>query len=51
MNVLKKGYCRIYQNVFKAVLPVLSYREPEIVKSMEELPAVIRKNGCGCPGG
>lgn len=47
MNVLKKGYCRIYQNVFKAVLPVLPYREPEIVKSMEELPAVIRKNGCG----
>lgn len=43
MNVLKKGYCRIYQNIFKAVLP---YREPEIIKSMEELPTVIRKNRC-----
>ena len=31
MNVFKKFYCRAFQTVFRAALPLLPYREPEIV--------------------
>ncbi len=41
MNILKKIYCRIYQFCFHIALPVLPYREPEILKSVEEIAAVI----------
>jgi alcohol dehydrogenase class IV len=46
MNSLKKGFCRTYQTVFKMALPVLPYRKPKIVKSMAQLPAVIKKHQC-----
>ena len=43
MNILKKFYCRSYQSVLRAALPVLPYREPERLGSIHELPAVLRK--------
>ena len=46
MNIIRKGYCRVFQAVFKMALPVLPYREPEIIKDMESLPAVIQKKRC-----
>ncbi len=46
MNILKKAYCRTIQAVFRLVLPVLPYREPDIVESVLALPSVIKKNGC-----
>lgn len=41
MNFFKKFYCRTFQTVFKWALPILPYREPEILKSDEELVNII----------
>ena len=43
MNILEKLYCRSYQNILRAALPVLPYREPERLGSISELPAVLQK--------
>lgn len=45
MNLFRKGYCRIYQIVFRGVLPILPYRTPEILHSLREIPAVLRREG------
>lgn len=37
MNALRKIYCRAFQLCFRAALPLLPYREPEILKDMDEL--------------
>ena len=42
MNILKKLYCRIYQWAFHAALPVLPYREPKILRSVEEIASEIK---------
>ncbi|MGN0371167.1 MAG: iron-containing alcohol dehydrogenase [Butyrivibrio sp.] len=45
MNPLKKAYCRAYQTVFKLALPLLPYRKPKRLESVNELPALfIKKN-------
>ncbi|MBR2909362.1 MAG: iron-containing alcohol dehydrogenase [Clostridia bacterium] len=41
MNIFKKMYCRTYQGVFKMMLPVLPYREPEILKTDGEVVEVL----------
>ena len=43
MNVLKKIYCRIFQTCFKLAIPLLPYRDPKILNSIEELPAEFKK--------
>lgn len=43
MNIFKKLYCRIYQFVFKALLPVLPYREPKLLHSYEEIIGVLKE--------
>lgn len=43
MNIFKKAYCRIFQTVFKLALPLLPYREPQIVGGLEEIPQAIKK--------
>ncbi len=45
MNVLKKIYCRIFQECFHIAIPILPYRDPKILNSIEELPADFAKNG------
>ena len=49
MFILKKVYCRIFQKVFRIALPLLPYREPEILESIELIPEVVVKNGCKKP--
>ena len=46
MNPLKKIYCRIFQNVFKFALPFLPYRNPKIIGSLKDVPAVLEKKKC-----
>ena len=41
MNIFKKMYCRTYQGVFKMMLPVLPYREPEILETDGEVIEVL----------
>lgn len=43
MNKLKKAYCRTFQSAFKFVLPFLPYRNPKIIGSIKDLPAVLSK--------
>ena len=43
MNQLQKVYCRVYQFVFRAAMPILPYREPERFGSIGELECVFRK--------
>ena len=42
MNIFKKFYCRMYQFVFKIMLPLLPYREPQILKTNEDVVEVLR---------
>ena len=43
MNAFFKLYCRAYQTVFRLALPVLPYREPQILDSLKELPLFLQK--------
>jgi len=42
MNIFKKFYCRTFQTVFKWALPILPYREPEILKNDDDILKVIK---------
>ena len=44
MNPIKTIYCRSVQAVFRAALPVLPYREPEIFRSCAELGTVFARH-------
>ena len=47
MFFLKKFACRAFQLAFRAALPILPYREPEILSSCEEVGTVLRAMGAG----
>lgn len=44
MNIASKAFCRIFQRVFRMALPILPYREPEIVGACSELGKVFKTN-------
>ena len=41
----KVVFCRVFQTAFRMALPLLPYREPEIVSSCFQLGSVISKEG------
>ncbi len=41
MNSFKAMYCRIYQFVFRTAMPMLPYREPKILKRVDDIAAEI----------
>lgn len=43
MHKIKKLYCRSFQTVFKLALPFLPYRTPRTVRSVTDLPELLRK--------
>lgn len=43
MNIASKIFCRVFQTAFRLALPVLPYREPEIVNSCSALKKVFEK--------
>ena len=45
MNILKRIYCRTYQAGFRLALPLLPYREPEILKTVEDAASLIKEKG------
>lgn len=49
MNVFKAAYCRIFQTVFKIALPLLPYKNPEIIANVEGIAEVIKANGKSTP--
>lgn len=44
MNAARKIYCRIYQKVFRAALPLLPYRNPVIRHSIEDVNDIMQEN-------
>lgn len=49
MIFLKKIYCRTFQTVFRAALPALPYRNPDILNKVEEIPAILKKHNVSRP--
>ena len=47
MNSLIKSYCRAYQLAFRLAMPLLPYREPEQLESIQALPPLLDKLGLG----
>lgn len=45
MNIFKKAYCRVFQFAFRAAMPLLPYREPEIMGSTEEIAPLLNSKG------
>ena len=43
MNPIRAAWCRTYQTAFRIVLPVLPYREPTIVQSVEDVPGILAR--------
>ena len=43
MFFLKSAFCRVFQLAFRAALPILPYREPQVVASCAALEAVFEK--------
>ncbi len=43
MNIVSRIFCRVFQAAFRLALPVLPYREPEIVDSCAALKSVFAK--------
>ncbi len=46
MNLLRKLYCRTFQNILKVSIPFLPYRTPKVVGSVKALPEFIKKKKC-----
>lgn len=44
MNHFKKLYCRTYQTVFHAAIPILPYRKPKLLKSIRSVPSILFQN-------
>ena len=52
MNVLKKVFCRVFQAGMRIALPFLPYREPELIRGVGGVPAVLRaQRGFWLPAG
>ena len=47
MNMLEKVFCRVFQFGFKVAIPILPYRNPEILNAVDEIPDVLRKKRIG----
>ena len=45
MGVFKKMYCRIFQQFFHLMIPLLPYRQPKILESMDEVVEVLKAKG------
>lgn len=43
MFFVKSVFCRVFQTAFRIALPVLPYREPEIISSCEKIGDVLKK--------
>ncbi len=44
MNIFKAAYCRVFQFVFKVALPLLPYRDPELIVKIDDVAGVLKNN-------
>lgn len=47
MHLVRRIWCRTYQTVFRVALPVLPYREPELLHSLEGVAPELKRCGAG----
>ena len=47
MNIFERLYCRTYQTFFRAAFPLLPYREPERLESIDKIPPLFKEIGVG----
>ncbi len=45
MNTIMRFGCRAFQRCFKVIIPILPYRDPEIVSSVSDVPERLTKRG------
>ncbi len=43
MNPIRKLYSRCFQKAFRLALPILPYRDPEILNEIREIPALMKR--------
>lgn len=43
MNIFAKMYCRVYQNIFKWAIPLMPYREPQILDSVLDVKNILNE--------
>ena len=43
MNTIRKLYCRTFQTVFRIAIPILPYRSPKLLHSVDELPVLLNE--------
>ena len=44
MNILRKIYCRVFQQCFHVAIPFLPYREPKILDNMNQIAKLLKMN-------
>ena len=47
MNIFCRIGCRAFQTVFKLAIPLLPYRDPQILGQVSQIPAALSQQGCG----
>ena len=48
MNILSTIGCRAFQTVMKWAIPFLPYREPKILHSVQQVPALLQEQDISC---
>lgn len=43
MNIFAKAYCRMYQTIFKWAIPLMPYREPQILDSVLDVKNILNE--------
>lgn len=49
MNIFRRAYSRIYQNIFQLSIPIMPYRTPELKKSVEDIPEILKRHNVSHP--
>lgn len=43
MNIAEQVFCRVFQFGFKVAIPILPYRNPEILNAVDEIPKILKE--------
>lgn len=49
MNVFRKLYSRIYQNIFQLAIPLMPYHQPKLQKSVTKIPDILKDHNLSKP--
>ena len=49
MNRAEKAFCRVFQFGFKVAIPLLPYRNPQVLNSVDQIPKILKEKGLSRP--